>query len=400
MVFISPRVIWYAVTLIGLAAGAFFLYFQVLQPDEELPRIKDQRPVPVQVAEVYHGPLSLWRTFSGTIEPKSKFTVAPKINGRIQILHVDVSDQVDRGQAVAQLEDAEFKQAVLEAEARLAVTEANRTEAVSQLEINQRELNRTKTLFDRGIASESAYDIAQAAFLTSQAAVKIASANLKREQAQLRAARIRLGYTTIEAEWQQGDSRRTVAERFVDEGNTVAANTPLITIVELDPVIAAIQVTEKDYPLITIGQQAKVYTDAYPNRVFVGSVSRISPIFRESSRQARMELRVANPDHLLKPGMFSRCTLELQKIDKGAAVYEMAVTERNDQSGVFKIAEDDVTVTWVPVKTGFASGEHIQIVEPKLTGRVVMLGQQFLQDGSSVRIIEETPPVAGGGSSK
>lgn len=400
MAFISPRVLWYAVILVGLAAGVFILYSQVLQPEEQLTRTRDHRPVPVQVADVYHGPLSLWRTFSGTIEPKSKFTVAPKINGRIQILHVDVSDQVVRGQVLAQLEDAEFKQAVLEAEARLAVAEANRSEAVSQLEINQRELNRTKTLFDRGIASESAYDSAQAAFLTSQAAVKIATANLKREQAQLRAARIRLGYTTIEAEWQQGDSRRTVAERFVDEGNTVAANTPLITIVELDPVIAVIQVTEKDYPLIGIHQRAKVHTDAYPNRVFVGTVSRIAPIFRESSRQARLELEVANPDHLLKPGMFSRCTLELQKIDDGVAVPEMAVTKRYDKTGVFKIGEDGITVNWVPVETGFTSGERVQIVKPELTGRVVTLGQQFLRDGSSVRIVEETPPVAAGGESK
>lgn len=400
MVFISSRIIWSTATLVGLAAGVFILYFLVLQPDEQLPRPQDQRPVPVEVAEVYHGPLSLWRTFSGTIEPKSKFTVAPKINGRIQVLHVDVSDQIERGQALALLEDAEFKQAVLEAEARLAVAEANRSEAASQLEINQRELNRTKTLFDRGIASESAYDSAQASFLTSQAAVKIATANLKREQAQLRAAIIRLGYTTIEAEWQQGDSRRTVAERFVDEGNTVAANTPLISIVELDPVIAVIQVTEKDYPLIGLDQKAKVYTDAYPNRFFVGFVSRISPIFRESSRQARMELEVVNPDHLLKPGMFSRCLLELQKIADGIAVPEMAVTKRHDKTGVFKIAQDGITVTWVPVETGFTSGELIQIVEPALTGRVVTLGQQFLQDSSSIRIIEATPPVAGGDESK
>jgi RND family efflux transporter MFP subunit len=290
---------------------------------------------------------------------------------------------------LVELEDAEFKQEVIEAQANLAVAEANHVEAVSRLEIAQRELQRTKTLFSRGVASESGFDSAKATFLTSQSAVKVAAANLEREQAMLRAAGIRLGYTQVQAEWQQGDNQRTVAERFVDEGNTVAANTPLLSIIELNPVIAVIQVIEKDYPLITLEQKAKVYTDAYPEKVFTGIVSRISPIFRESSRQARMELEVANPDHLLKPGMFSRCTLELQKIDNAISVPNMAITTRNNQHGVFKVNNDGTSVEWVPVEPGFASGDRVQLISPKLSGRVVTLGQQLIKDGSAIRITEE-----------
>ncbi len=164
--------------------------------------------------------------------------MAPKVSGRIQRLLVDVSDPVVRGQVVVQMENEEFKQEVIEAEARLAVAEANRDEAVNHFVIAKRQLDRAKTLNARGIASESAYDSVQAQFLTGQSAVKVAEANLKREDALLRAARIRLGYTEVKADWQQGDNERTVAERFVDEGNTVAANTPILSIVEIDPVLS------------------------------------------------------------------------------------------------------------------------------------------------------------------
>lgn len=212
----------------------------------------------------------------------------------------------------------------------------------------------------------------------------------------LLAARIRLGYTQIQAEWQHGDDERTVAERFVDEGNTVAANTPLLSIIEIDPVIAVIQVTEKDYPLIKLGQQAQVKTDAFSDQNFSGVVTRISPIFRESSRQARLELEIANPDHLLKPGMFSRCTLELKKVEEAISVPIMAISRRNNQDGVFKIQPDGSSVRWVPVQQGFQSGDMVQLLTPDLSGQVVTLGQQFIKEGTAVRIAGEMISTAGG----
>lgn len=391
------RVFWVAGGIIAIIAGIVFFSAKIQTDGIEQDKKRSATgPIPVEAAAVQRGPLSLLRSFSGTIEPRAQFTIAPKISGRIQQLHADVSDQVVQGQLVVEMEDAEFKQEVIEAEAQLAIAQANHVEASSRLEISQRELNRTKTLYDRGIASESDFDVAQASFLTSQAAVKVAAANLKREQAMLRAARIRLGYTKVQAEWQQGDNERTVAERFFYEGNTVAANTPILSIVEIDPVIAVIQVTEKDYPLIKLGQQATVQADAFPDQNFPGIVTRISPIFRETSRQARMELEVANPDHMLKPGMFSRCTLVLQEEKDAISIPQMALTQRNNSLGVFTIVENGTSVKWIPVKQGFKNGDFVQILKPRLTGKVVTLGQQFIKDGSMVRIVGEMTTTAGG----
>ena len=253
----KSKLAWFAGSLIVLGL-IYFLSTQFLQDENEgIIKHKDKLPVPVEVASLERKTLYLHRTFNGTIEPLAQFTVAPKVSGRIQRLFVDVSDPVKRGQIVAQLEDAEFNQSVAEAEARLAVAEANRIEADSSMEITQRELDRTITLHKKGIASDSVLDSARAEHLASQATVKVAEASLKQEEAALAAARIRLGYTRIQADWEKGDDERTVAERYVDEGDTVAANTPLLSIVELDPVIAVIQVTEKDYPRIAKGMAAQ-----------------------------------------------------------------------------------------------------------------------------------------------
>lgn len=391
----KSRTSWVVSGIVVAIAAAIFFRLQIAGDSKEVTKKKGERPVPVEVAEVQRGPLSLSRTFSGTIDPKAQFSVAPKVSGRIQRLFVDVADTVVRGQVVVQMENAEFEQAVVEAEAQLAVAEANRDEAVSSFEIAKRQLERSKTLSDRGIASDSAFDAAQAQFLTAQSAVKAAQANLKRDEALLRAARIRLDYTEVKAEWRAGDSERTVAERFVDEGNTVAANTPILSVIELDPVVAVIQVTEKDYPRIKIGQKAQVRADGFPAKTFVGTVSRIFPIFQEASRQAKLEIEVANPEHLLKPGMFTRCTLELDHVEDGLSVPEMAITKRNDGYGVFKVMGDGDTVKWVPVQLGFTSGEQVQLLGTDMSGPVVVLGQQFLKNGSKIRIAASSDAVKG-----
>ncbi len=392
----NSKIAWIAGSLLILALVCF-LAVRFLHSKKDLTaQQKDKLPIPVEVGALERQTLYLHRTFSGTIEPLAQFTVAPKVSGSIQRLLVDVSETVSRGQIVAELEDAEFKHAVAEAEARLAVAEANRIEADSRMEIAQRELDRTITLHKQGIASDSALDSARAEYLTSQATVKVTEASLKREDAALAAARIRLGYTRIQAGWERGDGERTVAERYTDEGDTVAANTPLFSIIELDPVIAMIQVAEKDYPRIALGMAANLQTDAFPDRIFTGTVSRIAPIFRESTRQARIELQVPNPDHLLKPGMFSRCTLELDRVENATSVPEMAITRRNNQTGVFLVSDDNTSVQWVEIKPGLKDGNRVQLIGSDISGKVVTLGQQLIRDGSVIRIKNESSHPNGG----
>ncbi|MDX1514785.1 MAG: biotin/lipoyl-binding protein, partial [Gammaproteobacteria bacterium] len=91
--------------------------------------------VPVEVAAIRTGAIEQRRTFTGTLEPKAEFVVAPKVSGRIERLNVDLADTVTRGQVVAKLDDDEFVQSVAQAEADYAVAKANLAEAVSLLNI-------------------------------------------------------------------------------------------------------------------------------------------------------------------------------------------------------------------------------------------------------------------------
>lgn len=379
----SKGLVWLVVLLV--VGGAGYALFRGHRNTAE--ERSDERVAGVEVAPVERRTLEEERTFSGALEAAAQVVVAPKVAGRIERLAVDLADQVERGQVVAVLDDAEFAQAVKQAEAELAVANANLAQAKNRLEISQREYQRVIALRERGIASVSEYDLAVADRMEKEAQVEVAEAQVTRATAALESARIRFGYTRIAADWLEGDDRRMVAERLVDEGATVSANEPLLRIVQLDPILAVISVTDRDYGRLQTGLEARLATDAFPGEVFSGRIARIAPVFRETSRQARVELTVPNPEGRLKPGMFIHAAITLDRVEGALAVPQAALTQRGDVEGVFLVDAGGGRVNWVPVETGIRARDWVEIKQPQLSGQVVTLGQHLIDDGSRVRVV-------------
>lgn len=344
-------------------------------------------PAAVEVAPVERGAIELRRTFTGTLEARSQFVVAANVGGRVETLMVDLADTVDQGQVIAELDDAEQTQGVAEANAELAVARANVADAASALEIAERELKRLEELEKRGLTSEAEVDAVRSRHLSRATAVKVARAQLQRATATTRRARIRSNYTRVIAAWSGDDKTRVVARRHVSTGDRVGAGDPLITVVDLDPLDAVVHVTEREYGLLRNGQEARVTTDAYAGRSFAGAIKRIAPVFREQSRQARMELEIANPDGLLKPGMFIRAEIVLDRAEGATVIPRAALTTRDNKTGVFVVNQAGDEVKWREIELGIAEGDRVQVIG-ELSGRVVVLGQQLIDDGSKITIPE------------
>jgi RND family efflux transporter MFP subunit len=352
-------------------------------------------PAPVETALIETGPIRALRTFSGALEARASFVVSPKIGGRLEAMLVDIGDPVDRGAVVAKLDDAEYQQDLAQTEADLLVAKANLAEAQSALEIAKRAMERAKTLSDRGVASDAELDAAKSSLLAREAGVEVYQAQIIRAQATVQSARIRLGYADVKALWASDDSRRVVAERFVDEGQTVSANTPLLQIVDIDPLSGVFFVTEKDYANLRIGQRVDIRTDAFPDEAFIGRIERIAPVFRETSRQARVEISVPNSDLQLKPGMFIRADVEVQRQANATIVPAESIVTRSDEQGVCIVGPDGKSALWRPVELGIRDGKRVQISGDGLAGRVITLGQQLIEDGSAIAIAEENAEALG-----
>ena len=375
------------VTLVFLALIGLLGWQVYLRIDElRKPTARDRKapPVPVEAEPVRKDTVRDIGFFTGTLYPYTQFIVAPKIAGRLEKLFVKIGDPVKKGQLIAVLEDDEYLQQVDQARAEREVARANVGEARSALDTARRELDRAKALRQKKIASESELDAAGAEFNSQEAKYKVALAQVAQKEAALKAAQVRLSYTKIRATWEEGDQDRVVGERFVDEGTMLAPNTPIVSILDICSLTGVIFVIERDYSKVKVGQEALISTDAFPDRTFSGKVVRMAPLIKETSREARVEVEIFNPEGLLKPGMFIRAQIEFSRQDNATIVPARALTKRGGREGVFILKREEMIAQFVPLKLGIANSEWVQVIEPPLSGLVVTLGQHMLEDGSAI----------------
>ncbi|MBP8305240.1 MAG: efflux RND transporter periplasmic adaptor subunit [Phycisphaerae bacterium] len=350
--------------------------------------------VPVETVPVRRGSILDAGVFTGSLIPKSQFVVAPKVTGWLRQLLVHVGDTVRQNQVIAVLDDDEFAQQVEQARAELQVARANAENAASDLDVAKRELERVRVLREKQIASASELDEAVAASNAGEAKLKVSLALVSQREAALKAAELRLSYAKVQAFWEGEDQTRVVGERFVDEGALLQVNQPIVSVLQNAPLTAVVYVIERDYPKVRVGQQAVITTDAYPDRQFTGDIVRIAPLLQESSRQARLEIEIANREQLLKPGMFIRARVEFANHEDAVLIPLSALAKRDGREGVFLADPNGLQASFVPITTGILVGETVEVVEPRISGLVVTIGNHLLEDGSKIILPSKTAPAA------
>ena len=348
-------------------------------------------PVAVEIQPVGRSTIQNIGNFTGSLFPKSQFVVSPKISGKLTKLRANIGDRVSRGQLLAELDDEEYRQQVIQAEADLQVARANLAEARSSLEVAERELERITQLHARGISPDSELDAAKGTFTSQEARFKVAQAQVANREAAYNAAQLRLSYTRIRATWEGGGDHRVVGERFVDEGELLTVNAPVLSILEIDPLLAVIHVSDKDYFKVRVDQKTLISSDAVPGETVEGRIARIAPLLQEASREARIEVEFANPEEVLKPGMFINARIEFEVHTDATVVPVSCIVRRNDREGVFIADLEHHTARFVPVTTGIISGDVAEILEPDpLEGQVVVLGQHLLVPDSPIILSENS----------
>ena len=371
-----------------LAAGIGLLGWQIYQKASAsrkgYNRQRRNVPVAVEIAHIKKDTIQDVGHFTGSLYPLSKFIVAPKIGGRLEKILVHIGDTVKGGQLVAKLDDEEYRQQVSQAKAELEVAQANLQERENVLENARREYDRTVALRKKKIASESQLDASDSAYKTQQSKLKVASAQVSQKRAALRMANVRLSYGQIRLPKNNTSGIQMVGERFVDEGAMLAPNTPIVSIIDIGKLIAAIFVIERDYTKIQLGLETIIKTDAFPGQQFKGKVIRIAPLLKEKSREARVEIEISNKDKLLKPGMFFKAQIRFEQHENATVIPVAAIIKRNGAQGLFLADLQQRKAKFVEITVGIINKAQAEIIAPPLTGAVVTLGHHLLEDGGSI----------------
>ena len=353
--------------------------------------------VAVEIVPITIGSLRDMADYTGTLRAKTRVIVAPKIAGRLNQLKVDIGDKVRSGQLLAVLEDEEYRQQVIQAEANLMVAEATLKEAKSILSITERNFARARNLHKTGVQSDAELDKANSQYQSQLARFNVAEAQLANRKAALANARIRLSYTRISASWDRGSPVRYVAERFADEGSLLATNTAILSIIELEPIIAVINVTDQEYFRLKTEQSAAITSSAFTGKLFTGRILRIAPMLQESSRQARVEIEVDNKELLLKPGMFINAQIEFFHKDNITIVPYNALAKRDGKQGIFLVDVENKRARFQAVETGIIEKDRVEIVKPAgISGYVVVVGHYLLESEGRVILPEISPKTPAG----
>jgi HlyD family secretion protein len=283
---------------------------------------------------------------SGNIEAHESLVSFKAVQSRIVDLPFDEGQWVEAGTLLARLDDSDYRKQVevdaaaldgqrrelAAAEQRLAAARA--TVLADEADLAQRDIDyrRAAELYSKEVISTQSRDLSQTALKQSQAVlqrdranvrvaerdVSVARANIESAAKTLDLARIVLGYTTLRAPFSG-----VILVRQAELGEVMQPGAPVVTLADLDHVWLRAYISETDLARIRWGQAATITTDSYPGRAFDGRISFIAsnaeftPKSVETHKERvtlvyRIKIDLANPEHLLKPGMPADALIELQ----------------------------------------------------------------------------------------
>jgi RND family efflux transporter MFP subunit len=366
-----------------------------------------KKPVKARIVPVAERQLRRSVEAVGTLFPMDEVTVGAEVDGRVARVYVDVGDKVGPGRPLVEIAPAELsltaeQQAAaldqVRAQLGLPDTAADVGKVDDAAEVRRaaadrsdaaQKFERARSLFEEGLIARGDFDEAEARAKAAQAAYEMARQNVENLRAQvaqrragLELARKKLADTVIRAPF-----AGQVKQRLVTVGQYVKVQTPVMVIVDADPLRVRLQVPEKVAAFVAVGQPVSVRVEAYPDRVFEGKISRINPSVDAQTRSFEVEALLDNHDGALKPGFFAKASVVSSRVDKALVVPGDALRYRYGVYKVFTVASR--TLKEKEVKLGEREGNDVEISDGLSAGDsvAVPVSGEELRDGAPVEAV-------------
>ena len=338
---------------------------------------------PVTAVEVVRDRITEVVPLSGTSVPVRRALVSPRVEGLVAKMHVDEGAWVKPGDRILSLDAHIAEIEIKVAEARVAEAEVRRKDAVRRRE-------ELKGLIDQKHVSETSLE-------SAMADAEAAAAALLRERAELDRYRELLDRHTVFAPF-----AGMVVRKHVEEGQWANTDTAVVELVAVDTIRVRAPLPQRYYPRVRPGAEARVKFEALPERTFEGTVFARVASGNEATRSFPVLIDIANPDHLLAPGMSAQVFLELggDGTESLLVPRDAVVTKADGSRQVWRIEDngDGLEVAPVAIRTGRAHGDRLEVIDGLLKSgeRIVLLGNERLRPGQAVRLRSTSD--TGGGS--
>jgi len=341
---------------------------------------------------------------SGTLAAENEVTVSSQAEGVVSRILADLGDRVSAGQILVELDREKLqynldqqRAALARALARYGASEPGKlppTEQTPDVKRAAAELNSARQNFERSselnkrqLVPKQTLDDAESALRAKQAGYDLALQNVKNMAADIDAANA--AAKLAERQLRDASIRAPfdghVQRRIVSLGELVKTQMPVMSIVRVDPLKVIAEIPEGLAPFVQAGQPVELQVDAYPDRMFTGKVSRISPAVNAQTRAFPFEALVPNGDRLLKPGTFVKVKLTTDHIEPMLTLPYAALQYRYGVNRVFVINGDKLGIRELSV--GERLGDRIEVTAGVKAGeRVAVTDVDSLADGQAVAV--------------
>ena len=432
--------------IVGLLAGAFIITKVVGSG-------KKTEKVAVEKAEIRTIIESV--NASGKIYPEIEIKISPDISGQITDLYIEEGDSVKKGKVLARiyadiyaLQRDEAASRVNQSVATVDNSKASLESLKANLDLARQSLERNKTLFEQKVISkaeleqfEGSYRSALANYTAAQLTIKSLQAGVQSTQTGLNKANKDLSRTTIVAPMDGVISSLKVKKGESVAGSSFNVGTEMMTVADMSVLEVRVDVGENDIVKISIGDSADVEVDAYNNRKFKGTVTKIASSTKTSVASltsndvTNYEVRIrldkesykdlAGKTFPFRPGMNASADIKTKRVDNVLAVPITAVNARvkgsdksmsdkkeedkknkGDEEGLAEmdfdsgdeleevvfILQQDGTVKKAVVKSGIQDINYIEVLSGLKAGDEVVIGpynaiSKTLKDGAKVKVV-------------
>ncbi len=308
----------------------------------------------VAVELVQRGDISTYYSATASLDPNKEADVLARVNGIIKSLAAEEGDRVAEGQVLIEIEDAEYRHRVTQAEV--------------ELHQQRLQLERSEKMLAQGLVSAEDADAARSQMKAAEASWELAT--------------LELSYTRVQAPF-----KGRVVARSVDQGRTVSNGTVLFTLADLSRLLARVHVPAREFRNIQTDQPVQLVVDSTGDRL-EGHILLVSPVVDSTSGTIKVTVEINEFPSSTRPGDFAEVSIVTDRHDDVLIVPRIAVLRDHEERVVY-IVDGDTAVRRV-VEIGFEDDRFTEVLAGLGEGEsVVVQGQRSLADGQKISILEK-----------
>jgi membrane fusion protein, multidrug efflux system len=323
---------------------------------EEDANKKENKTQPVKTIRIESKNITRNLTYTASISAFEELYLAPASPGRISKIYVEVGDRVIAGQIIAEMDPTQLNQAKI------------------QLMSLEKDFNRMDTLLSVGGISKQQYDQVKTQLDVTKSNIEFLEENV----------------------YLKSPFNGIVTGKYFENGelyssapNTQVGKAAIVTLQQIQPVKAIINVSENYYPIIKKDMLANIKLDIYPNEIFEGKVFLVHPTINNMTRTFPVEIIINNHNEILRPGMFARVEMEVGEEDVLILPVSAILQQTGTNNKYLFVHKNGIAKRYI-VETGKRYNDQVEIISDDITinDEIIISGHVNLLDGQAVEVVE------------